>query len=78
MCYQPLNVLFKLLPWDCCLHDLVLQHLGLLAAFAAPDRVDISVSDELGGDYGYYTISSMLPGLAPSMSTVLGLKFKII
>lgn len=78
MHYQPLNVLFKLLPWDCCLHNLVLPQRGLLAAFGAPDRVDISVNDELWGNSGYYTVSNVLPGLAQNISTVLGLKVKII
>lgn len=30
------------------------------------------------GELGYDTLSSVIPGLAPSMSTVLGLKVKII
>lgn len=36
------------------------------------------VNYELWGSFGYDTVSKVIPGLAPSTSTVLGLKVKVI
>lgn len=69
------NVLFKLVLFPCVW---CLPQLGPWAASGALDWVNAPVNYELWESFGYNTLCSIIPGLAPSMSTALGLKVKII
>lgn len=60
-------------PWVWCS-----PQLGPWTASGAPDWVNVPVNYELWESFGYNNLSSIIRGLAPSMSTALGLKVKII
>lgn len=73
MPYQSPVVHFKLFSLG-----LMLPYLGLWAASGASVWVNVPVNYELWESFGYDTFSSVIPRLAPSMSTVLGIEVKII